>query len=153
MIWEYKVQKETGGLLEFQVSQGLWAIQAQKDQRDRKAVWGNLAWRESRVREDKKVHQGLVVNQDPLGLERKETEVFLVTQVLTAPLVCLDLLVPKVPWVPLDLRVLQVLLVSKASEEKLVSLVPKVREDQWDPQDPKGILARKDLEVSQENLA
>lgn len=109
MTWEFKALKETAGSLELQVSLGPWATKVRRDQRDRKATWVSLAWRDPWAREGEKAPWDLAVNQGPLGLERKETEGMLVNRVFRAHLVSQALSVPKVPVVLLARRVPQAL--------------------------------------------
>lgn len=118
MTWEVKALKEIEGSLGLQVFLGPWATQVRKDQRDKKAVWESLAWRDPWAREGEKAPWDLAVNQGLLGLERKETEGLLVNQVLRAHLVSQVLWVPKVPAALLAHRVPQVPLVSKDSVGK-----------------------------------
>lgn len=109
MTWEVKAPKEIGVSLGRQVSLGPWATQVQKDQRDKKAVWEILAWKDPWVREGERAPWDPVVNQGLLDLERKGTEELLVKLVLRALLVSqvlwvqkvpVALLVPKVPQAP-----------------------------------------------------
>lgn len=150
MKWEVKVQKETEASLGFKVSQ---ATPVEKDQRDKKAVWEILAWKDLWAREGEKAPWDLVVNQGLLGLGRKGTEGLLVKQVLRALLASQVLWAPKVPVVLPAPRDPQALWVSKGSEVKWDFLVLKVTKDLWDHQDPKVTRVRKDPEASQVSLA
>jgi hypothetical protein len=150
VTWEVKALKETEGSLGHQVSLDSWATLVQKDQRDKKAAWEILAWKDPWAREGEKAPWDLVVNQGLLDLERKGTEELLVLRVLPASQV---LWVPKVPVVLLAPTVPQALWVSKGSEVKWDFLVSKVTKDLWDHQDPKVTMVRKDPEASQASLA
>lgn len=117
VTWAVKDLKETEASLGLQVSRGPWATLDQKDQRDKKAAWEILAWKDPWAREDKKAPWDLVVSLGLLGLDRKETEelldnqvlrAHLVSPVLWAPKVPVDLLVPRAPqvqWVLKDFEV------------------------------------------------
>lgn len=153
MTWEVKALKETEGSPGLQASLGSWATRVHKDQRDKKAVWENQAWRDPWAREGEKAPWDLVVNQGLLDLERKGTEGLLVNPVFRAHLASQDLWVPKVLAVLQAHGVPQALWVHKGSEVKLDSLVSKVTKDLWDHQDPKVTRVRKDPEASQVSRA
>lgn len=127
VTWEVKALKGTEDCLGLQVPLGYWDIQVLKDQKDKRAVWENLAWRDLWVREGEKGPWDLAVNLDLLALERKETEELLVNLAFRAHLVSQVLRVPKVPVVFLALGGPQV---PKGSKVNWGSLESKVTKDQ-----------------------
>lgn len=153
MTWEVKALKEIEGSPGLQVFPVPWVTKVLKGQRDKKAAWEILAWKDPWVREDEKAPWDLVVNQDLLGLERKGTEELLVNQVLRAHRVSQGLWVPKVPVALPAPRDPQAPWVSKGSEVKWDFLVSKVTKDLWDHQDLKVTRVRRDPEASQASLA
>lgn len=82
VTWEYKVPKVTEDFLVSQAFLVQLGMQDQKDRKDRRAAWVSLAWKVPWDKEVEKGYQGLEGSRDHLGLEKKETEVLLVNQVL-----------------------------------------------------------------------
>lgn len=96
MTWECKVLKEIEDFLVSQAYLVQLGTKGQKDRKDRKGAWVILVWRVPWDKEVEKGYQDLEESLDHLDLEKKETEVLLVSQVLQGHLVPQVLLALKV---------------------------------------------------------